>query len=713
MNVMVDPVYTRDELEDGRGASAPGVRSSYAEILDEAHVMIRDTNDRIVFWNSGEERLYGWTRDEALRQVSHQLLQTKFPQPLTAIQAALERDGQWKGELLHCTRDGTQITVASHWVLHRDDQGQPRAVLEVNNDITELKRSEQTIQHLNLAFANAMPGLFKVDAMGRFVEVNDHFAQMHGYKSSKLLASDWRLTIHPEDQATALQAYEHLLDNGNAELEVRAIRKDGSVFVEHMLLVAVNDGRGMSAGHYGFTRDTTHRKREDQLRESRERLRAFAIHLDSAIESERIRISRQIHDELGQALTSLAIDLAWLDDHVTDAVQEPTVTAVQEKIGSMANVLDGMIADVRRIAGELRPPLLEKVGLAAAVETHARRFQERAGIRCNTTFSGEIEMEQERAVNVFRIYQEAMTNVARHTGANYVNIRLAQRDDCLVLEVQSDGRAITEAAAKNPKTQGILGMKERARILGGSLSVCGIAGTGTLVRLEVPNIHLSPARLNGSDKRSSDITILLVDDHPIFRQGVKQIFRESSLKVAFYEAQDAASMNGYICARGFDLVLLDLSLPDKSGLECLRELKRIRPLLPVLVLSMYRESQFALPALKAGATGYLAKERAPKELLAVVKKILEGDKYISQELSKQITIELLDGTGKLPHECLSRREFQILLRIASGEALTAIAKESSLSPKTVSTYRSRILEKMGLKTNADLTRYCTRHMLIP
>lgn len=480
---MVDPVFTRDELEDGGASAFPRARSGYAEILDEAHVMIRDTNDRIVFWNSGEERLYGWTKDEALKQVSHHLLQTKFPQPLTAIRAALERDGQWKGELSHRTRDGTPITVASHWVLHRDEQGKPRAILEVNNDITELKRSEQTSQHLNLALANAMPGFFKVDAMGRFVEINDHFAQMLGYMSSELLARDWRLTIHPEDQATALQAYEHLLDNGNAELEVRAIRKDGSVFDEHMLLVAVNDGRGMSAGYYGFTRDTTRRKREHRLRESRERLRAFAIHLDSAIESERIRISREIHDEIGQALMSLAIDLASLDDQVTDAARERTVTAVREKIGSMANVLGGMIADVRRIAGALCPPL-------------------------------------------------------------------------------------------------------------------------------------------------------------------------------------------------------------------------------------YSESQFPLPALRAGPTGYLAKERAPNELLAVVKKILEGDMNISQESSRQITIELLDGTEKLPHERLSRRELQILLRIASGEALTVIAKESSLNPKTVSTYRSRILEKMGLKTNAHLTQYCTRHRLI-
>jgi DNA-binding NarL/FixJ family response regulator len=151
---------------------------------------------------------------------------------------------------------------------------------------------------------------------------------------------------------------------------------------------------------------------------------------------------------------------------------------------------------------------------------------------------------------------------------------------------------------------------------------------------------------------------------------------------------------------------------NRNGIECLREIKRLRPRLPVLVLSMYADQDFALPALKAGAAGYLTKDRAPRELLTAVKKVLAGENYFSPELSKQIAVEVLDGAGQLPHERLSRQEFRIMLRIAAGAALTAIAEESALSPKTVTTYRSRILQKMGLKTNADLVQYCTRHTLI-
>jgi len=711
---MADPAHSIDAPVERGCVNEPPPLEGQAEILNLAHLLIRDTSDHIVFWNTGAEELYGWTSGEALGQVSHDLFQTQFPEPLASIRAQLWRDSQWKGELLHRRRDGEQIAVASHWVLHRNEQGLPRAILEVNNDITELKHSEQTIQQLNTALANAMPGISRLDARGRYTEINEHYTQMLGYASSELLGKDWRATVYPEDQPTALQAYERLRAEGKAEFEAQAIRKDGSVFFQRVLLVAIADPSGKFAGHYGFMRDITDRKHEEQLRESRERLRAFAIHLDSAIETERVRISREIQDGLGQVLTTLAIDLAWLNNRVQNTDRDGTASSVGQKIASMSELVDSVIGDIRRIASDLRPPLLDKVGLSAAIEAHARQFQERTGIRCHTTLQDEIDIAQERAVTVFRIYQEAMTNVARHAGANCVTIRVSQRDDVLTLEVQNDGRAISTVEASNPRSQGMLGMQERARILGGSLDVIGIPGTGTVVRLEAPKNHVltTQAQATGQREISNTIRILIVDDHPLIRQGVKQIFMEDGLAVAFDEAHDVASMHERIYTKDFDLVLLELSLPGTSGLDCVRELKRIRPKLPILVLSMYSDSQFALPALKAGAAGYLTKERAPKELLRAVKNILKGDKYISSELSKRLALELVEGTGKLPHEILSQREFRVMLLIASGETLSAIAKQASLSPKTVSTYRSRILRKMNLRTNADLTRYCTRHTLI-
>ncbi|MGH8613434.1 MAG: PAS domain S-box protein, partial [Gammaproteobacteria bacterium] len=612
---MADPAHLKDVPVEHRRVNDPPPLEGQAEILNLAHILIRDTSDRIVFWNTGAEKLYLWTRGEALGRVSHELLQTQFAEPLASIRAQLWRDGLWKGELLHRRRDGKQIVVASHWGLHRNDQGLPRAILEVNNDITELKHSPQTIQQLNTALANAMPGISRLDSRGRYTEVNEYYAQMLGYASSELLGKDWRATIYPEDQPTALQAYERLRNEGKAEFEAQAIRKDGSVFFQRVLLVAIADPSGKFAGHYGFMCDITDRKHEEQLRESRERLRAFAIQLDSAIETERVRISREIHDGLGQALTTLAIDLAWLNNRVRNADREGTASSVGKKIASMSELVDSVIGDIRRIASDLRPPLLDKVGLSAAIETHAWQFQERTGIRCHTTLQHQIDIAQERAVTVFRIYQEAMTNVARHAGANRVAIKVSQRNDVLTLEVQNDGRAISKAEASNPHSQGILGMQERARILGGSLSIIGIPGAGTVVRLETPKKHVLRAETSGQDEISSNIRILIADDHPLIRQGVKQIFMEDGLEVAFHEAHDVASMQEHIYAKDFDLLLLDLSLPGKNGLDCVRELKRIRPNLPILVLSMYSDSQFALPALKAGAAGYLTKERAPKELV--------------------------------------------------------------------------------------------------
>ncbi|MGH8656989.1 MAG: PAS domain S-box protein [Gammaproteobacteria bacterium] len=676
------------------------------EILDLAHVLVRNIKDQIILWNTGAEQLYGWNKEEALGQISHALLQTQFPEPLPSIRTQLWKGGQWKGELMHRTRDGHQIAVASHWVLHKDAEGVPTAILEVNNDITELKRSQRVVQQLNIALANAMPGIARCDARGRYVEVNDHYARMLGYAHSELLGADWRPIIHPEDQQLVQGTYERLRGKGQAEFEGRAVRKDGSAFHVQTLLVAITEPRGKFDGHYCFIRDISERKYEQELRESRERLRAFAIHLDSAIEAERVRISRDIRDELGQTLTSLAIDLGWMEAQMRQLPAQQEFNALRTKIKSMSETVESMITNIRQIATDLRPPLLDKVGLGAAIETHARQFQERTGIHCKVSLVGDSALEQDRALGVFRVYQEAMTNVARHARASQVEITLFREEGSLLLEVSDNGR-VAGVEAADSASMGIIGMQERARILGGSLDIHRDPGAGTTVRLDVPMMRSVSAQGLKSTK------ILIVDDHPIVRHGVKQILMQAPLGATVDEAGDAASMREHVLTKDCDLVLLDLSLPQKSGLECLSDLKRIRPKLPVLVLSMYSDIQFAVPALKAGASGYLTKERAPKELVNAVKKILAGGKYISEQLAKQLAFDLIDGAGKLPHELLSEREFHVMRLIGSGRAITEIAQEVCLSPKTISTYRSRVLRKMKLNTNADLTQYCTRHGLIP
>jgi two-component system invasion response regulator UvrY len=208
------------------------------------------------------------------------------------------------------------------------------------------------------------------------------------------------------------------------------------------------------------------------------------------------------------------------------------------------------------------------------------------------------------------------------------------------------------------------------------------------------------------------IKILIADDHPIVRQGFKQVLSETADLVVADEAGNGQEVLAFVAKRDYDVILLDISMPGKNGLEVLKELKVANPKIPVLILSIYPEEQYAIRALKAGASGYLTKASVPEELISAIRKVSRGGKYISSSLAEKIAYELDSDSGKAPHETLSDREYQILLMIASGKTVSDIAGEMCLSVKTVSTYRSRILDKMKLKNNAELTTYAIRNKLV-
>lgn len=206
--------------------------------------------------------------------------------------------------------------------------------------------------------------------------------------------------------------------------------------------------------------------------------------------------------------------------------------------------------------------------------------------------------------------------------------------------------------------------------------------------------------------------ILMADDHPIVRRGLRQILSEDSGITEVGEATTAMDVMRLLRESEWDAVILDVNLPDRSGLDILREIRERTPTLPVLILSMHPEDQFAVRVLKAGASGYLNKDSAPDELLKAVRRILSGGRYISPTLAEQLAVALTDNSDKPPHERLSDREYLVLCRIASGRTVTEIAEELQLSVKTISTYRTRILEKMSLRTSAELTSYAVRAGLV-
>jgi len=208
------------------------------------------------------------------------------------------------------------------------------------------------------------------------------------------------------------------------------------------------------------------------------------------------------------------------------------------------------------------------------------------------------------------------------------------------------------------------------------------------------------------------ICLLIADDHVLFREGLKQILGKHSDMYVQDEAGSGSEAISKIRDQHFDVILLDISMPGRSGLDILSEIKTIKPELPVLILSMHPEDQYAIRTLKAGASGYLTKETAASELIFAIRKVATGGKYVSAALGEKLAFAMEDRQDKLAHQLLSNREFQVMHMLASGKSLKEIAESLVLSEKTITTYRARILEKMKLRNNVELTHYAIEFKLI-
>ena len=208
------------------------------------------------------------------------------------------------------------------------------------------------------------------------------------------------------------------------------------------------------------------------------------------------------------------------------------------------------------------------------------------------------------------------------------------------------------------------------------------------------------------------LKVLVVDDSPLFRRGVKDLVNEGFHGAKIGEAGNAFEMLELLRQKSWDIAVLDISMPGMNGLDALKQAKQEFPKLPVLILSMYPEQQYAIRMIKAGADGYLTKSSAPEELVKAIKKVHEGGKYVSAELGEALAFTTRLGAEKQPHELLSDREYEVLCLIGSGKTVGEIAVATNLSVTTISTYRARILEKMRMKTNAELARYAIQQGLV-
>ena len=295
--------------------------------------------------------------------------------------------------------------------------------------------------------------------------------------------------IHPEDIPRVIEKWlaQKVVGEGYEE-EMRLRRADGEYRWFLVRTAPLHDESGKIIKWYGVSTDIDDRKRaEEQLKVTSEHLRALSARLSSAREDEGSRIARELHDELGAALTSLKWDLEGMSKRLTEPINQKDHSVLCEKIQEMMGLVDDILSNVRRISSELRPSILDDLGLVAAIEWQAKQVESRSGIVCKVdSLVDDLQLNREQSTAIFRILQEALTNILRHAQATRVNILIDEVDGELVLEVRDNGRGITEDEIAGSLSLGLIGMQERAQLLGGRIEIIGIAGTGTVLTLRVP-----------------------------------------------------------------------------------------------------------------------------------------------------------------------------------------------------------------------------------
>ncbi len=353
-------------------------------------------------------------------------------------------------------------------------------------DISKRKLAEKVLQESEEKYKtlteNSLTGIF-IHQDGKFVFVNDKFANMHGYKPEELLQKEHLLLVHPDERKILKDIAIKRLEGKPVphQYEVRRITKDGkTIWCEMMATLIQYKGKPAIMGN---VIDTTERKLvETAIKKSEEQLRNLTTYLQRVGEIERTNIAREIHDELGQTLTVLKMDLSWLRKRLPE-----DQISVRERTDTMSQLINRTIQTVKKISTALRPGLLDDLGLAAAIEWQAEEFQQRTGIRCKITIEPkDITFDKDRNTAIFRILQETLTNVARHAEASEVKVSLKQRDGQIELKVRDNGKGITEEQISNPKSFGLIGIRERVKIFGGNNMMKGIADKGTVMTVKIP-----------------------------------------------------------------------------------------------------------------------------------------------------------------------------------------------------------------------------------
>ena len=486
-------ITARKQAEEALQASEARYRSL---VEDQAEFVARWRPDGTrTFVNDSYCRFFEVTREEAL-QVSW------FPAAFNVIdrteidQLRALTPAQPLHQVEHLTRRRNGQLTWTQWSNRAffDEAGNIVEYQSVGRDITERKEAEEVLRRWHSVFSQTEFGLAHTNvADGTFLDANDAYARLRGYTREELIGQPVFMIYPPEEQARIRQLIEEIDHKGKLVFETVHQRKDGTSMPVLMEITVIRDAQGHPVSRISYTSDITERKKaEAELRASREQMRNLAARLQSIREEERTAVAREIHDELGQALTGIKLGLRWLEKGLPAGAD-----TTQARLSSVYELIGTTIQRVRQLATSLRPAVLDDFGLVAALEWQAREFETRTGIVCDLAElpPEDLDVPRDSATAIFRIFQETLTNVARHAEATRVEARLGVQAvgnaAMLRLQIHDNGRGITPDEIAHTRSLGLVGMRERALLSGGTFDIHGAPGKGTVVIVQIPLDQLS------------------------------------------------------------------------------------------------------------------------------------------------------------------------------------------------------------------------------
>jgi PAS domain S-box-containing protein len=502
-----------------------------AELLDIADdaILVSDIDGRIMFWNRGAEIRYGWTKEEAIGSDVHELLGTEFPEPLQNIKQKIFSEGRWKGEIVHKSKDGKRLTVDSHWVLRKDVNGSPIAIMEIANDITKYKQTEEALKkakdsleirvaertaELRVAnerlvlelnrrklieemlrkgaeryknlFENSPLGIYRVNPDGRILMANPTLVRMLGYNSFKEIAAsplkkaDYEPTYLKKKIKRKLEKKEKVKG-----FEAKWRRRDGTVIYVRENAKAIHAADGTVIYYEGTVEDMSEQKKvEEKLDSYQRQLRSLASDLSLAEERERRHIATILHDQIGQILAVSKIKLGALiniskDDNLLRDLKE------------LRSYLEQAILHTRSLTFELSPPILYELGLEAALEWLAEQMHEQHGIQYEFENDNQHKpLSDEVRVFLFTAVRELLVNVAKHANAQKVKVTVRRFGDNISIHVADDGIGFSVSSLNSymnkNKGFGLFSIKERLSHLGGQMEIRAQRGRSSRICLLAP-----------------------------------------------------------------------------------------------------------------------------------------------------------------------------------------------------------------------------------